>query len=186
MKYVDLSGYGFVTEPRYYFYGWSSSSRVLARESVAKLLLEAKSFLPKGYNLKIWDGQRPLAVQLKMIENFRRRIKHANPGLSEQGIGQVVDQFCAKPVKKVVGLDTHRNGGSLDLTIIDQQGKELYMGTEFDDATERAATDYFERQKKLVLLEAEAKKNRRLLIKAMSGAGFTNYAPEWWHWSYDK
>jgi len=33
-------------------------------------------------------------------------------------------------------------------------------------------------------ISKEARLNRRILITAMSKAGFTNYLGEWWHWSY--
>ncbi|HWI45572.1 MAG TPA: M15 family metallopeptidase [Rubrobacter sp.] len=31
-----------------------------------------------------------------------------------------------------------------------------------------------------------AKKNRRVLLEAMVGAGFFNYGYEWWHYSYGE
>ena len=83
-------------------------------------------------------------------------------------------------------LDTHRNGGSFDLTIVNREGEELYMGTDFDDLTDKAATDYFEHKKKLTYMEKEARNNRRLLKITMIQAGFKNYDPEWWHWSTEK
>ncbi len=186
MKFVDLKKYGFATEPRYYFYGWTSEPRVLARESVAKRLVRARKFLPKGYNFKIWDCLRPRPVQIKMIGNFRRRLTAAHPTKSKAEIERLVWNFCAKPAKTVVRPDTHRNGGALDLTIVDVRGRELYMGTDFDDATERAGTDFFEKKKELDILEKEARKNRRIFCRAMKRAGFENYHNEWWHWSFDK
>lgn len=183
MKLVDLAKFKFITEPRYYYYLWINTPQVLARETVAKRLKKAKTLLPRGYNFKIWDCWRPRAVQIKMIENFRRRLAIANPEKSEAQIRKLVDSFCAKPLKVVTRPDTHRNGGALDLTIVDRQGSELYMGTDFDDATVKAATDFFENKKQLTILDKVARKNRRLLARVMSGAGFENYKNEWWHWS---
>jgi len=73
LKFIDLKNYGFVLEPRYYFYDWAKTGKILARESLVKKLIESKSFLPKGYNLKIWDCKRPRKLQLTMIESFKRR-----------------------------------------------------------------------------------------------------------------
>jgi D-alanyl-D-alanine dipeptidase len=87
---------------------------------------------------------------------------------------------------RITRLDTHRNGGSFDLTIVDKNGNELYMGTDHDDLTEKAITDFFETKKNLTLIEKEAKKNRRLLKRVLNEVGFKNYAAEWWHWSFDK
>lgn len=186
IKFVDLGKYGFVIEPRYYYYGWSRSGKILARESVAKKLIEARSYLPKGFNFKIWDCKRTRSTQILMLDSFRRRFKITHPKLSKNKLEELVFTFGARPVKKVERLDVHRNGGSVDLTIINQRGEELYMGTEFDDLTEKAATDYFKKKKKLNVLEKEARKNRGILIKVMQKAGFVNYATEWWHWSYNK
>lgn len=186
IKFVDVRNYGFITEPRYYFYGWSKSSKVLGRDSVVKALIKARRFLPKGYNFKIWDCQRPRKVQIEMIKSFKKRLRLMRPKLSEKEIKKLVFKFCAYPLKRVTRLDTHRRGGSFDLTIINQCGEKLYMGADFDDLTEKAKTDYFEKKKRLNTMEKIAKKNRRLLKKVLTKTGFKNFPLEWWHWSYDK
>lgn len=186
LKFVDLGKFGFVVEPKYYYYGWSRSGKILARESVANKLVEAKSYLPKGFNFKIWDCKRTMGTQILMLDSFRRRFKITHPKLSKNKREELVFSFGARPVKKVERLDVHRNAGSVDLTIIDKIGEELYMGTEFDDLTDKAATEYFEKKNKLTLLGKEACKNRRLLKRIMKKAGFINYENEWWHWSHNK
>lgn len=186
MKFVKLANYGFVLEPRYYFYGWSSSPDILARTSLANALARARTFLPKGYNFKIWDCQRDRSVQLKMIASFRRIFTSRNPKLKGAALQKAIDGFAAKPKRIVTRLDTHRNGGAIDLTIIDQNGNELWMGTDHDNLTPMAATDYFESKKKLSMTDKEALKNRRLLKKVLLKAKFENIAWEWWHWSYDE
>ena len=183
MKLVDLAKHKFVIEPRYYFYGWSKSKKILGQKKLAEALVRARKFLPAGYNFKIWDCQRPRAVQLKMIENIRRRFCAAYPRKSKKEIEKLVFTFAAKPKVRVTRPDCHRNGGAVDLTVVDKKGEELYMGTDHDDLTVRAAMDHFEKKKAVSVLDREARKNRRLLKKALSRVGFENYAPEWWHWS---
>jgi D-alanyl-D-alanine dipeptidase len=188
MKFVDVKKYKFIAEPRYYFYGWSNQPKILGRESAVKALVEAKNFLPKDYNFKIWDCQRSRKVNVMMVESFKKRLKAMYLKLSYKERMKLLIKFCGSvpPPIRVTQLGTHRNGGSFDLTIIDERDNELSMGTDFDDLTERAATDFFEKKKQLNLLEREAKKNRRTLKTAMAKAGFKNYAPEWWHWSFYK
>lgn len=193
MKFVDVAKYKFVLEPRYYFFGWSGSSKVLARKSAIEQLVKARKLLPKGYNFKIWDAQRPRSVQLAMLDSFRRRFStlRIRRGerlirLSRSEIEKMVFTFGAKPLLCVTRLDTHRNGGSFDLTVVDRSGKELYMGTDHDDLTERAGTDYFEKKPRLTASELEARKNRRLLKRIMLKTKFLNYHREWWHWSWPK
>jgi len=186
IRFVDVKKCGFVTEPRYYFYGWSKTPKIIGRESVVKALVRAKKLLPKGYNFKVWDCKRSYGIQELMIASFWKRLRLLYQSLSVKERKKLLLKFSGGLVNKVKRLDTHRNGGSFDLTVVDQQGAELYMGTDHDDLTEKAATDYFENKSQLSLSEKEAKKNRRLLKRVMGKAGFINYAAEWWHWSYDK
>ncbi len=186
MKFVDLKKYHFALEPRYYFYGWSKSKKILGRPSAVRALARARDFLPSGYNFKIWDGQRPLKVQLNMLASFRRRLQLLQPNLRGSKLNKILFSFGARPLPRVKQLGSHRLGGSFDLTIIDREGLELYFGTDHDDLSDKAAMDYFEKKKKLTFLEQKAKENRRLLKRVMTGAGFKNYPLEWWHWSFEK
>lgn len=186
MKFVDLRKYKFVLEPLYYFYGWSRSPRILSRESVAKALVRAKSLLPRGYNFKIWDGQRSQKTQVAMSKSFKRRLKAMYPELPAKGRNRLISKFARNPRMRITNLDSHRQGGAFDLTIVDNSGNELYMGTNHDDLTPKARLKYYEKKKKLMLLEEEAKKNRRLLSHVMTKAGFKECPLEWWHWGCDK
>jgi D-alanyl-D-alanine dipeptidase len=186
LKFVDLGKFGFVIEPRYYFWGWSDTPTVLARASVAHALVKARKFLPKGYTFKVWDCQRPRKVQLRMIASFRKRLAIAHPKLREDELEKLLYRFASRPKLIVTRLDHHRNGGAIDLTVVDSQGRELWMGTDHDDLTSVAALDYFEKLAPKSAIDREAQKNRRLLKKVMLKAGFGSYAPEWWHWDFDK
>ncbi len=184
MKLIDLAKHQFIIEPRYYFFGWAASPKIFTQMELAEALVRARDFLPVGYNFKIWDSKRPRGVQLRMLDSFRRRIRLLYPKLRADEREKILFTFGAKPSKVVAQKDTHRHGGAIDLTIVNAQGKELYMGTDHDDLTEKAFTNHFENKKKITSLDREARKNRRLLIEVLVKAGFDNYYPEWWHWSY--
>lgn len=184
--FVDLEKLGFVTEPRYYFYGWSDSPRVMGRKSLAAALVKAKKLLPKGYNFKIWDCQRDRKIQLRMIAAFRRRLVAAHPKWNEARLEKEIYTFASRPKLHITRLDHHRTGGAVDLTVIDRQGRELWMGTDHDDLTRMAALDYFEQHRARDIMDVIARKNRRMLKRVMKKAGFGSYAPEWWHWDLDK
>lgn len=188
LKFVDVKKYGFAVEPRYYFYGWEKFPAIMGRESAVKALIEAKKFLPRGFNFKIWDCKRARNVQFLMQKSFERRLKLAYPKFGASKIKKLVEKFGGPTPPPLVPkrLDGHGSGGAFDLTIIDAKGNELYFGTDHDDLTKKAATDFFEKKKKLSVFDKEARKNRRLLIMAMKKADFKNYAPEWWHWGYGK
>lgn len=184
MKLILASRYRFIEEPRYYFFGWSESPSIAGRDSLLKALVRARSFLPPKYNFKIWDLFRTRSVQEKMIASFKKRLNAAHPNWQNSRIQKEVWKFAAKPDAIVTRSDTHRNGGAVDLTIVDSKGNELYMGTDHDDLTEKAAPYYFEKKKNISALDKIAKKNRRLLRKAMLRAGFIEHKTEWWHWGY--
>ena len=74
---VSLGGYGFIIDNSKRDY--TNSKRMFARKSVAKALMKAKSFLPKGYNFKIWSGKRSLAEQRKIIQICAKDFKKRNP-----------------------------------------------------------------------------------------------------------
>ena len=64
----------------------------------------------------------------------------------------------------------------MDLTVIDKNGVELNMPTDFDDFTKRADRDYSD-------CTQEQKNNALMLENLMIQYGFKPYANEWWHYS---
>ncbi|WP_067521732.1 D-alanyl-D-alanine dipeptidase [Endozoicomonas ascidiicola] len=109
---------------------------------------------PLNLKLKIWDAFRPLAAQAALFQHF------PNPA------------YVSHPE---TGPRTHCRGVAIDLTIIDQYGKELEMGTMFDDF--RTIAHHGNEQVSL-----EAQKNRFLLAGVMNIAGFDTFDTEWWHY----
>jgi len=179
LKIVDLKDYGFLVEPRYYFYGWSNLKSCYARLSVAKRLLLAKKYLPKGYNFEIWDGFRRKETQKFIRMNFKRRLENLHQDWDKKKILETLNCFTGPPLKKTrPAMKGHFTGGAVDLTIVDKKEEELDMGTDFDDVTEKAALNYYEKKKFLNSREKIIKKNRRLLTKVMKKADFKSYPPE--------
>ncbi|HEX6544824.1 MAG TPA: M15 family metallopeptidase, partial [Bryobacteraceae bacterium] len=69
----------------------------------------------------------------------------------------------------------HNRGAAIDLTIADRKtGKDLDMGTGFDDFSPRAYRDYSE-------LPTTVLTNRRMLEQYMAAQGFSGLSTEWWH-----
>jgi D-alanyl-D-alanine dipeptidase len=77
-------------------------------------------------------------------------------------------------------IPIHSTGGSVDLTLVDESGAELDMGTGFDHFGPEAAALYFERGE----VNKRAGDNRRILRKALIEAGFRYDEDEWWHFDY--
>jgi zinc D-Ala-D-Ala dipeptidase len=122
---------------------------------------------PKGLGLKIWDGYRPLSAQKKMWDACAKQY----PDEKERG------NYVSNPTK---GRLCHARGTSFDVTIIDiATGKELDMGTPFDEFSKKAWKNYD-------LLSVQVKKNRTILDTIMAKHGFSGIASEWWHYDFSN
>ena len=145
------------------------------RKSVAKLLVVASNNLPTGYKFLIVTAYRPLWMQkelwkrrlwqmakkypFKMIFQYKKWIKMAG-------------QYTSPP-----GGSSHQSGGAIDLTVIDNNGNRLDMGTTLTDFGKKVHTHND-------LITENQKQNRKILYDAMTKAGFVNYPLEWWHYYY--
>ncbi|RAV30430.1 M15 family metallopeptidase [Sinomicrobium soli] len=125
------------------------------RAVTARALIAAnKAFLKEGYRIKFFDCYRPLDVQKKMWKIV------SNP------------QYVADPAKGSI----HNKGGAVDITLVDQDGNELDMGTGFDFFGKEAHHDY-------TGLPEVVLSNRRLLKNTMEKHGFWSIRTEWWHYN---
>jgi D-alanyl-D-alanine dipeptidase len=126
--------------------------RLPAARALQRIQLELKA---KGYGLKIWDAYRPYSV----TEAFWELIQD--------------ERYVADP-KKGSG---HNRGIAVDLTVIHlKSGKELNMGTGFDNFTDTAHHSFEQ-------LPAAVLQNRQLLRATMEKHGFVAFPSEWWHYS---
>ncbi|KAF0139694.1 MAG: D-alanyl-D-alanine dipeptidase [Stygiobacter sp.] len=133
------------------------SAKVFLRKVAAEHLAQANEFLKKNHNvrIKIFDGFRPLFVQKIMWQILPD------------------DRYVADPAKG----SRHNRGAAVDVTLIDGDGKELDMGTPYDDFTERASFASKDVSEKAYL-------NRKLLRETMIQFGFDPMETEWWHFDF--
>lgn len=146
------------------------------RETVAQMLMKVQCNLPRNIRLLIKEGHRPVALQEQYWNNYYNKILTRH---SEWNEGQVYDE-CSKFVAPLE-VAPHTTGGAVDLTLIDENGNWLDMGTQFNASpldTNKAT--YTQAPN----INSTAKENRKTLIDAMNTVGFINYPTEWWHWSY--
>lgn len=175
--------------PEYYLKGHISALvECFARRDVAVRLLEAAARLPSGLRIVVLDAWRPFSVQRTIYESERERVRAAGPTLDEAEIDRRTQLYVALPSERSDRPSPHLTGGAIDLTIEDEKGVLLDMGTAFDHFGPEAHTRYFEEQiiagNSLSPQDEVRLGNRRLLFHAMSAAGFTNYLEEWWHFDY--
>jgi D-alanyl-D-alanine dipeptidase len=112
------------------------------------------------------DLARPLGLRLRIFDAFRPaeaqwRLWAARPD----------PDFLADPRRG----SPHSRGAALDLTLVDGDGEELPMGTEFDEFT--PLSHHGNRE-----IPVAAQRNRLTLLGMMSAAGWDFYGREWWHY----
>jgi D-alanyl-D-alanine dipeptidase len=141
----------------------------LQKETVA-MLKKAQENLERahpGYHLLIYDAARPLSKQWELWNILteyspeKRRTYVADP--KEHSI--------------------HNYGSAIDLTVADEKGKPLEMGTKYDFFGEMAYPKEEARLLKAGKLSQKAIDNRLILRNAMKSAGFMPIEYEWWHFN---
>ncbi len=149
------------------------------RETVARMLNEAQALLPKGYRLKVWSAYRTLDYQRFIYREVYERFKREHPEWPENILRRQTNRFVHPPDAKAP--PGHCTGGAVDLTIVGPDGRELDMTSPYSaEVPERMLTAETFSPK----ISPQARKNRELLLRVMTAVGFTNYAGEWWHFSY--
>ncbi|WP_447555062.1 M15 family metallopeptidase [Vreelandella sp. EE22] len=150
------------------------------REGVYRALVAASRSLPEGIGMIVLDGWRPWRVQQYLFETLQEAIAYRHPELNDAALLARTREFVSVPSVEAASPSPHLTGGAVDVTLCDDIGVPLDMGTLFDEALPASHTAYFEKGD-LNALEQRARDNRRLLYHAMSAQGFTNLPSEWWH-----
>lgn len=131
---------------------YKSNNCYLHNEAAVLLENAVKLASAMGYKLKIFDAYRPTEAQFALWEHTPDPHFLANP-------------HSGSP---------HSRGVAIDLTLL-KDGKEVDMGTAFDDFT---PSSYHT----AVDISAQAQINRKILLGIMSAAGWDFYQNEWWHY----
>lgn len=135
-----------------------------AAEAVLKAQNELHALFP-GYNLLVKDAARPMSVQKKMFRAVQ---------------GTPKANYVANPAK---GGGLHNYGLAVDITIADENGNELPMGTPVDHLGPEANIDREEQMVARGVISETERQNRLLLRRVMTAAGFKPLRTEWWHFN---
>lgn len=173
--------------PPYHMSIPGSIAQLFVRASVGEQLRAVNARLAgAGLELYLFDAWRPQAVQRFFHDVwFPAWLQERAPHLVGQELTDEVEKYWAAPTSSVASPSPHSTGGAVDLTLRHVATRQpLFMGGLFDDVTEDAWTDSFERRPIVSMSDEEARANRRLLYWVMNEAGFANNPTEWWHFSF--
>ena len=182
--FVDIasfSGGAIVADMKYADAGRPGAIRTAyVRLGVAERLIRAASLLPSGYKLKVYDTWRPYTVQKSIYDEYfdSLRALPENADKSTDELHALARRYVSYPEENKRLSYVHSSGGAVDLTIIDAEGRELDMGSGFDEFSPFSALDALEGT------NTPAEENRRLLYTVMTDCGFTPFGEEWWHYDY--
>jgi len=164
-----------------------SIGALYVRQSVGERLQAVNSRLAgAGLELYLFDAWRPQAVQRYFHDVwFPEWLRKRQPDLAGPALVDEVEKYWSAPTAGTSSPSPHSTAGAVDLTLrFIGTRQPLFMGGLFDDVTEDAWTDSFERRQRFTMSDDEACANRRLLYWVMSEAGFANNPTEWWHYSW--
>jgi D-alanyl-D-alanine dipeptidase len=150
----------------YWHEGWPFAvSGAWLRPEVLQRLVAAADSLPPGFGLAVWDAWRDPRLQAVLHDRVYRD-------------GDLAPGFVAYPDPDPRRCPPHATGGTVDLTLTWRK-RPLSLGTSFDAFVPEAAAAALEPDGPA--LERDL---RRLLARAMGGAGFVCHPQEWWHWEF--
>jgi len=148
---------------------------ILVRDSIAKMLAAAnKQLSDKQLCVKVVYGYRHPEVQRSYFIKRKEQLKAQNPDASDDQLNELAHQFVAYP--EVGG---HIAGAAVDVTLIDQQGNELDMGTDVADFSDPEKIKTYAMD-----VTDQQRINRDTLHDAMTEVGFVPFYGEWWHFCY--
>lgn len=134
----------------------------------AEALLKAQKLLRElhpGYSLVVYDAARPMSVQQKMWNTVK---------------GTSRSVYVSNPAR---GGGLHNYGLAVDVSIADEKGDPLPMGTRVDHLGKEAHIDTEAAMVQQGIITARERKNRQLLRRVMTAAGYKPLRSEWWHFN---
>ncbi|MEH2157573.1 M15 family metallopeptidase [Nostoc sp.] len=161
------------------------------RQSVIENLLQAQNYLDvlhPNWRIQIFDAYRPIAVQQFMVDySFAQALQ--DRGLTEvelspnqrQEIWEVVYAIWAAPSLDEKTPPPHSTGAAVDVTLVDDAGQIVNMGSPIDEMSERSHPDYYANSDRPEMQKYHT--HRQLLQDVMLKAGFQRNPREWWHFS---
>ena len=142
--------------------------RAYLHPSAAEALKKAQAELKKthpDWSLIVYDATRPMSVQQQMWDVVKGTSKSI---------------YVSNPAN---GGGLHNYGFAVDVSICNEKGDTLHMGTIIDHLGREAQPKLEEEMLNRGIISKEALENRRLLRRVMSAGGYKVLNTEWWHFN---
>ena len=136
--------------------------------SAAAALKKAQAELKKthpAWSLIVYDATRPMSVQQKMWDVVKGTSKHI---------------YVSNPAN---GGGLHNYGFAVDVSICNEKGDTIPMGTVIDHLGREAQPKLEAEMLSRGVISQKALDNRRLLREVMAAGGYKVLNTEWWHFN---
>lgn len=151
--------------------GYRAAKAIATREAARALATAYREAQRLGYGLLIYDAYRPQ----KAVDDFVRWSREPETGATKAEFYPELEKVNLFPLGYIAERSGHSRGSTIDLTLTDEIGAPLDMGTDFDFMSRRS------HHGAQGLTEAQ-RRNRAVLRGIMAYAGFAPYENEWWHY----
>lgn len=118
------------------------------------------------YSIVIFDGARPVSIQQTMWDELQIPEKNKHKYVSDPEVGSL-----------------HNFGCAVDVSIVNEEGWQMDMGTPYDYFGELGHPIAEQRMLAEGKLSWRQIENRKLLRDIMTQSGFTTITSEWWHFN---
>ncbi len=157
--------------------GYGAAECWLRREAAEALAGVAHDLVAKGWRLVVYDCYRPQ----RAVADFVGWAKDPNDQERKAEFYPSLDKDRLFALGYIARQSAHSTGAAVDAgaEALDPGGTAtpLDFGTPFDAFDPRSATASRD-------ISNAAAGNRRRLVETFATHGFTNYAREWWHFSF--
>jgi zinc D-Ala-D-Ala dipeptidase len=157
-------------------------------ERLDRALTQLQADYP-GWSIQIFDALRPIPVQQFMVERaiidvaIARNLDPATlSDADREAILPEVQTFWAMPNSDPATPPPHSTGGAIDVTLVNERGEPINMGSPIDELSPRSYPDHFANSE--VDHAPVFHQRRQLLQRLLTHAGFAQHPQEWWHFCY--
>ena len=152
--------------------GYEAPRCLLSQAAAAALAEVARDLAPRGLHIKAFDCYRPT----RAVANFVRWARDLKDTAGKAEFYPDVDKRTLFRDGYIASQSGHSRGSTIDMTLANDDGRELDMGTPFDFFSPKSWP-----ADSTVTPKQHA--NRMLLATAMRRRGFRPYDREWWHFT---
>ncbi len=170
---------------------YEGKSPYYLRQGVLDRVIQAQDRLQQlhpGWHIQIFDAYRPVEVQQYMVDyTFRDAVANRGLDLAELSpaesaqIWEDVYQIWAIPSFDLDTPPPHSTGAAIDITLVDDRGILVDMGSPIDEMSPRSKPQHFANSSNPA--DQQYHHHRQLLCQIMNYAGFVRHPEEWWHFS---